>query len=38
MFLLAYVPPLFRRVMDPRVIANVDGDMSKVLTKDMMET
>lgn len=38
MFLLAYCPPLFRRVMDPRVLANVDGDMSKVLTKDMMET
>jgi len=34
MFILAYFPPLFRKVMDPRVIANVDGDMSKVLTKE----
>ncbi|WP_427453654.1 alkane 1-monooxygenase [Litorimonas sp. WD9-15] len=36
MFLLAYCPPLFRRVMDPLVLANVDGDMDRVLTKDMM--
>lgn len=35
MYLLAYVPPLWRRVMDPRVLANVDGDMSKVLTKEL---
>jgi len=36
MFTLAYFPPLFRKVMDPLVLANVDGDMSKVLTKDKM--
>ncbi|WP_418152520.1 fatty acid desaturase [Litorimonas sp. RW-G-Af-16] len=35
MNMIGYVPPLFRRVMDPRVLANVDGDMSKVLTLDM---
>ena len=35
MYLLAYFPPLFRRVMDPRVLANVDGDMSRVLTKEL---
>ncbi len=35
MYLLAYVPPLWRRVMDPRVLANVDGDMSRVLTKEL---
>lgn len=35
MTLLAYFPPLFRRVMDPLVLANVDGDMSKVLTKEL---
>lgn len=35
MYLLAYVPPLWRKVMDPLVLANVDGDMSKVLTKDL---
>jgi alkane 1-monooxygenase len=32
MFLLAYVPPLWRRVMDPRVLALVDGDRSRVNT------
>jgi len=30
MFLLAYVPPLWRRVMDPRVLALVDGDLNRV--------
>ena len=30
MFLLAYVPPLWRRVMDPKVLALVDGDRSRV--------
>jgi len=35
MFLLAYFPPLFRKVMDPCVLANVDGDMDKVLTKEL---
>jgi alkane 1-monooxygenase len=30
MFLLAYVPPLWRRVMDPRVLALVDGDPGRV--------
>ena len=28
MILLALVPPLWRRVMDPRVLAHFDGDMS----------
>jgi alkane 1-monooxygenase len=37
MFMLAYFPPLFRRVMNPRVFANVDGDMSRVLTKEMVK-
>lgn len=35
MYLLAYVPPLWRKVMDPRVLANVDGDMNRVLTKEL---
>ena len=35
MYLLAYVPPLWRQVMDPLVLANVDGDMSRVLTQDL---
>jgi len=35
MFLLTYFPPLFRRVMDPVVLENVGGDMSKVLTKEL---
>lgn len=30
MFLLAYVPPLWRKVMDPRVLALVDGDLDRV--------
>ncbi|MBT8047638.1 MAG: alkane 1-monooxygenase [Xanthomonadales bacterium] len=30
MFLLAYVPPLWRRVMDPKVLALVDGDLNRV--------
>lgn len=29
MILLAYVPPLWRRVMDPRVVAHFKGDMSR---------
>jgi len=37
MFMIAYIPPLFRKIMDPRVLANVDGDMSKVLTTDLVE-
>jgi alkane 1-monooxygenase len=32
MFLLAYVPPLWFRVMNPRVLARVDGDRSRVNT------
>jgi len=32
MFLLAYLPPLWRRVMDPKVLALVDGDPSRVNT------
>ena len=35
MYWLAYFPPLFRRVMNPRVLANVNGDMNRVLTKEM---
>ena len=35
MYLLAYAPPLWRRVMDPLVLANVDGDMSRVLTREL---
>jgi alkane 1-monooxygenase len=30
MFLLAYLPPLWRKVMDPKVLALVDGDLSRV--------
>ena len=30
MFLLSYVPPLWRKVMDPRVLALVDGDLSRI--------
>jgi alkane 1-monooxygenase len=30
MFLLAYVPPLWFRVMDPKVLALVDGDLGRV--------
>lgn len=30
MFLLSYVPPLWRRVMDPKVLALVGGDMKRV--------
>ncbi|CAM3637981.1 alkane 1-monooxygenase [Litorimonas haliclonae] len=36
MFLIGYVPPLFRRVMDPLVLKGVNGDMNKVLTKDLV--
>ena len=32
MFLLSYVPPLWRRVMDPKVLALAGGDMSRVNT------
>jgi len=32
MFLLSYVPPLWRRVMDPKVLMLVDGDMSRINT------
>ncbi|MFC1689086.1 alkane 1-monooxygenase [Pseudomonadota bacterium] len=32
MFLLAYVPYFWRKVMDPRVLDLVDGDMSRVNT------
>ena len=32
MFLLAYVPFLWRKVMDPKVLALADGDMSRVNT------
>jgi alkane 1-monooxygenase len=30
MFLLSYVPPLWRKIMDPKVLALVDGDLSRV--------
>mgnify|MGYP001813571567 CR=1 FL=1 len=30
MFVVALVPPLWRRVMDPRVLAHAGGDLSKV--------
>lgn len=30
MFLLAYATPLWRRVMDPKVLATVDGDWSRI--------
>jgi alkane 1-monooxygenase len=30
MFMLAYVPPLWYRIMNPRVLGLVDGDFSKV--------
>lgn len=30
MFLIAYVPPLWRKVMDKRVLAQVDGDLSRI--------
>jgi alkane 1-monooxygenase len=30
MFLLAYVPPLWFRVMNPRLLALVDGDLERV--------
>ncbi|MCZ6761776.1 MAG: alkane 1-monooxygenase, partial [Gammaproteobacteria bacterium] len=30
MFLLAYVPFLWRRVIDPRTLALVDGDLGKL--------
>ena len=33
MFLLSYVPPLWRKVMDPKVLDLVDGDMSCVNVK-----
>lgn len=34
MFMIAYVPPLFYKIMNPRVLKNVGGDMERVLTKD----
>jgi alkane 1-monooxygenase len=30
MFFLAMIPPLWRRVMDPRLMKQVGGDMTKV--------
>ena len=30
MILLAYLPPLWRRVMDHRVLAHYDGDITRV--------
>lgn len=29
MIVLAYVPPLWRRVMDPRVVAHYGGDVAR---------
>lgn len=37
MFLIGYIPPLFRKVMDPLVIKNANGDMNKVLTEDYVD-
>lgn len=36
MFMLAYCPPLFRRVMHPRLLGYVNNDMSRILTKEML--
>ena len=36
MFLIGYIPPLFRRVMDPRVLKGVNGDTSRILTQDFV--
>ncbi|RZL22384.1 MAG: alkane 1-monooxygenase [Rhodococcus sp. (in: high G+C Gram-positive bacteria)] len=30
MIMLAYVPPLWRKVMDPKVVAHYDGDITRV--------
>jgi alkane 1-monooxygenase len=30
MFLLALVPPLWRRVMDPKVLAHAGGDEARI--------
>jgi alkane 1-monooxygenase len=30
MFLVAYVPPLWRRIMDPRLVRAVDGEASRI--------
>jgi alkane 1-monooxygenase len=30
MITLAYFPPLWRKVMDPRVLAHYDGDVTRV--------
>lgn len=38
MFLLSYVPPLWRRVMDPKVLALVDGDMDRVNTRPTLHS
>lgn len=38
MFLIGFVPPLFRKVMDPLVLRNVDGDMNKVLTHEFAQS
>jgi len=37
MFLLSYLPPLWRRVMDPKVLALTGGDMSRVNTGPVTE-
>ena len=29
MILLAYFPPLWRKVMDPKVVAHYDGDLTR---------
>jgi alkane 1-monooxygenase len=28
--MLSYVPPLWRKIMDPKVLALVDGDLRRV--------
>ncbi|PRC46624.1 alkane 1-monooxygenase, partial [Mycobacterium sp. ITM-2017-0098] len=37
MVLLALFPPLWRRVMDPRVLAHYNGDMSKTALSPRQE-
>lgn len=37
MFLLSYIPPLWRRVMDPKVLALAEGDMSRINTGELSQ-
>lgn len=38
MTLLAYVPPLWRKVMDPRLVAHYGGDLSRINIHPPAET